>query len=262
MSTPPPPFGQQPGGLPPGLAPGGTATPPPTPGTTPPGWVSVGAGAAPTVPVTAAPGGGRGRNKLLTGLGVLLILGGIVGAVLLALGGSQRYSDGVKDLARGPANCTTRLDVDEDDTYYFYVETKGEVGDVRGDCPATGDSFESDRAGSPSLTLTDQDGDNVRLRRADGTSYDTAGYRGELYRTARLDAGRYQLSVTSDDDVVIAVGSDVADLKPNLLLPIIVGVAGIVVGLLLIVLGRGKRTSTSTPAAAAPGSPPGWSAPA
>ncbi len=252
MSTPPPFPGQQPGGLPPGLVPGGSSAPP-----TPPGWIPVGAGAPPTVPVTAAAGGGRGRNKLLTGLGVVLIVAGVLGGLLLALGGSKRYSDGVKDLARGPANCVTTLDVDEEDTYYFYVESKGEVADVRGDCPATGDSFDTSDADPPTLTLADEDGDNVRLRRADGVSYDTGGYQGELERTARLDAGRYHLSVTADDDVVVAVGGDVESLKPNPLLPIIVGLVGVLLGVLLIVLGRAKKAPQG--AASAPfGAASGW----
>src|SRR6478735_1318079 len=204
MSTPPPPFGQQPGGLPPGLTPGGGGAPPSS--STPPGWIPVGAGPPPQIPVSAAgpSGGGRGRNKLLTGLGVLLIVLGVVGALLIALGGSRRYGDGVKDLARGPADCVTRLQVDQDDTYYFYVESKGEVADVRGDCPATGDSFDTSNPDTPTLTLVDADGDAVRLRRADGVTYDTAGYQGELVRSAELDAGRYELSVTADDDVVVA----------------------------------------------------------
>ena len=207
-------------------------------------------------------GGGRGRNKLLTGLGVLLIVLGVVGALLIALGGSRRYGDGVKDLARGPADCVTRLQVDQDDTYYFYVESKGEVADVRGDCPATGDSFDTSNPDTPTLTLVDADGDAVRLRRADGVTYDTAGYQGELVRSAELDAGRYELSVTADDDVVVAVGGNVDDLKPNLLVPILIGLVGVVLGIVLLVLGRAKRTPPPAPASPIGGqgwnqSPPG-----
>jgi hypothetical protein len=184
-------------------------------------------------------------------LGLLLIVGGIGAAVALYVAGTQRYSDGIEKLARGPASCVTTIDVDQDDTYYFYVETKGEVGDVRGNCPAIGESFDVGDDGDASLTLQDQDGESVRLRRAEGTTYSSGGYHGELVRTARLDAGRYQLSVEADDDLVVAVGSDVEDLKANLLLPIIVGAAGLVLGIIVLLLGR--RRAPAAPAGGQPG---------
>jgi hypothetical protein len=205
---------------------------------------------------------------VLTVLGIVLVVGGIGAAIALFVAGSQRYSDGIEKLARGPATCATTLDVEEDATYYFYVETKGEVGDVRGNCPAIGESFDVDDDVDARFTLQDEGGESVRLRRAEGTSYDSGGYRGELVRTARLDAGSYQLAVEADDDVVVAVGQDVEDLKTNLVLPIVVGAAGLVLGLALLLFGRRRGSAAPVggphgspmPAPATGGTPPppGW----
>jgi hypothetical protein len=185
-------------------------------------------------------------------LGIVLIVAGIGGAIALFVAGSQRYSDGIEQLARGPANCVTTLDVAKDATYFFYVEDQGEVGDVGGNCPALGESFEVDGDGDARLSLSDDNGDAVRLRRADGTTYDSGGYHGELVRSARLDEGRYQLAVEADDDVVVAVGRDVDDLKTNVLLPIIVALAGLALGLAVLLLGR--RGGSAAPAGGPPSS--------
>lgn len=200
----------------------------------------------PSTPPTPAASGGRKRRPLVLVLGLLVLVGGLGAAVVLALGGSKQLEDGVKDLARGPANCVTTLEVERDATYYFYVESTGVLGDTRGDCPSLGDSYDVGDAGEPALSLTDADGEAVRLRRADGISYDTGGYSGELVNTARLEEGRYQLAVTADDDVVIAVGLDVDTLEPNVILPIVVGAAGLLLGIALLLLSRGGRRSTPT----------------
>ena len=247
--TSPTPYPPGQGGLPPGLTPGG---PPPAgqqPGS---GWIPVGAGGPPAPPVVAdGAGGGRGRRRPgLTVLGIVLVVGGIGAAVALFVAGSQRYSDGIEKLARGPANCVTTIDVGKDATYYFYVETKGEVADVRGNCPAVGESFDVGDDGDARLTLSDEDGESVRLRRSEGTTYSSGGYSGELVRTARLDSGRYQLAVEADEDVVVAVGRDVDDLKTNVVVPIIVGAAGVVLGIALLLLGR--RRSPAAPAGGQP----------
>lgn len=216
--------------------PGPPAGPPPGPAQ-PGGWIPVGAGAPPVVPTVA--GGGRRRGRpVLVGLGVLLIVAGIGGAIALVVAGSQRLTDGVEKLARGPANCVTTLDVAKDATYYFYVETKGELGDVRGNCPAIGETFDVDGDSRARLSLQDEDGESVRLERADGVTYDSGGYRGELVRVADLEEGSYQLAVEADDGVAVAVGADVDGLKMNVVLPIIIGVVGLVLGLLAILFGR------------------------
>src|SRR5690606_30783456 len=142
-------------------------------------------------------------------------------------------------------------------TYYFYVESRGEVADVRGDCPAVGDSFDvGDDSGDARLSLQDDDRQSVRLRRAGGVTYDSGGFRGELVRTAELAEGRYQLAVEADDDVVVAVGRDVDGLKPGLVVPIIVGVAGLVLGIAALVLGRQGGAPPTPPAPSGPNAAP------
>lgn len=265
----PPSFGQGP----PGLRPGAPAPPSAGPGSPPPaGWLPVGPGEAP-----AAPAGAKrsGRNPVGTIAGIVLIVAGVAGAAALFVVGNQQLGDGVSKLARGPANCVTDLRVESDGTYYFYLETKGELGDVGGDCGEEGDTYEADEGERARIRLADRDDEPVRLHRASGASYDTDGYRGELVQTADLEAGRYALTVTSDGNVVVAVGQrNVDDLKPSPLWPVLCAAVGIVLGVLLLVLSKGRKPSLATPAGqplpSAPGGPPappfsgasGWTSPA
>lgn len=208
----------------------------------------------------AAPGAPAARKfGPLAVLGLVVALVGVVaGVVLYAMSGS-RAEDAVRKLARAPAGCTTTLDFEKTGTFIVYVETKGEVGDVAGDCPGNGASYERDADDLPDveLRLVDPDDAEIDLDDRDGVSYDAGGFRGTSIHSVRIEqSGRHRLTVTSDDtDFAIAIGKDPeGDASSMKTLGIGVAVAGLVVGVLLLVLGR--RKGPAQPVAAVPATGP------
>jgi hypothetical protein len=209
-----------------------------------------------TVPPPPAPARPRPNRlrPLLVGLGLLSIL---VGVVLAAVAG-RRYDDAVTDLAPAPVGCETSLEFDGAGTYTFFLETKGQVGELEGDCAATDREYEYEGEALPrvSLTLVDADGQEVDLDRVDGPSYDRAGREGTAVRRASIDGpGTYVLSVDADEpDVMVRVGKDpeqgVLPLRAGGGVLILGGMVAVVLGL---VLGRDR----SLPPAAG-GTTPYW----
>lgn len=205
---------------------------------------------APFAPA-AAPGG---RRKGLLIAGVVVLLAGVGGGLGLLAAAGSAYEDGVKNLARAPIGCTTTLEFDEAGTYTFFVETKGTIGDVRGDCENTDTDYDrgDDDLPDVDLALVNEDGDEVDFDDDDSKDYDVSGYAGQSIATADIeDAGSYELSVSSDEDeFVISVGKDpkndvgVAGVA-GLALLIVGGLAGLV----MIILGLRRKP-------AAPGSDP------
>ena len=252
---------QQPGQQPaPGYAqPGAPSYGQPAPGAAPaPGY-----GYAPAQPAPAAAGYGYqpaaspapaaspGKGMTMLGAAVAAI-GVIVGLALILMSGSSK-EETVKKFARAPAGCTTSLEFDHAGNYTLYLETKGQVPNLGGDCAANGTTYQ--HAGgipSVSVTLVDGAGTAVATASAAGSSYDEGGYAGSALLTAAVPAaGTYQITVTSDaTDVAIAIGGDpegsAGTMKTIGFAVLAVGVLG---GLGLILLGRKKNAS---PAAAAP----------
>ncbi|MCU1396465.1 MAG: hypothetical protein JWM34_4893 [Ilumatobacteraceae bacterium] len=226
------------------------------------------------------------RHKGLLVLGIVLLVGGIGAGVALFVAAGSQYSDAVKSLQRAPVGCDTEFDFTGTGKFIFYAETTGKVGDLRGDCDNTGTSYHHDGKVTVDLAMTNADGDDVKLDRATGASYDKAGFVGSEVRAVTIDKpGRYTLTVQSDDtDFAIAVGrnpKDDADKLQNLG----VGIAaiGVVLGGLFILLGLRRKSVPAAPAGygqpgaapnaygynpagyppvgyppAAPTSPPGW----
>jgi len=192
--------------------------------------------------------------------GIVLLALGVVAAVVLWGLGERRYDDAVSDLAPAPLGCTTTLQFDRIGTYTFFVETKGKVGEIDGDCDADDRSYDLDADDAPAvdLTLIDASGDDVDLDRADGPDYDRSGQRGHGVQTVDItDAGEYVLTATLDDDggdseAMVRVGRDpargVAALRWGAVLALLVGVAG---GVTLLVLSRRRPA----PAPVAPSGP-------
>ena len=176
--------------------------------------------------------------------GVIAFVVGLVAAIVLWVLSSQRYDDAVADLAPAPVGCDTTLVFDRTGTYTFFVETKGHVGEIDGDCD-TDDrdyDFTGERTPPVDLTLVNDRGDEVDLDRASGPSYDRDGFRGSAVRTADIDTtGAYVLRVSSDaDDVMIRVGRD----PSSGVVPMRVGAGALLVaGLALggIGIARGRR---------------------
>lgn len=201
----------------------------------------------------ASPTPKRGRGALFAGL-ALLIVGLGAGAALFALSGSTEEST-VKKFARAPVGCTTTLQFDKRTTFTLYVETKGSVSDVGGDCASNGSSYDrgDDDLPDVSLSLVDGDDQEVDLTSATALSYSAGAFKGQALQEVKIeDTGTYRLTVTSDDtDFAIAIGG-APDADSSLMKSAGIGaaVAGVVLGGLLILLGRRKKGGPVSPAAA------------
>jgi hypothetical protein len=217
-------------------------------------------------PPVVAPKGKRHKGMMIFGL-VLLIVGVLGGGAIVAKGLSN-YKEAVKSLARAPVGCTTTLVFDKPATFTVYAETKGKLGELSGDCEATGGEYEhpGDKLPKVSMTLLDSNGDEVDLQRGVTAKYDIDGYVGTAVRSMNIEeAGTYRLNVESDDtDFAIAIGKNPED-DNDLLMLIGGGVAlgGFVLGVLFFLLGLRRRRPDAAAAdirntaGPLPGWPPG-----
>lgn len=212
----------------------------------------------PSAPFAGTPQQGSRRAGLI-GVGALLLVAGVIAGIVMFLASSSNYEDGVRNLARAPIGCTTSLEFDEAGTYTIFVETEGEIGELRGDCPNadTDYSYDDDDLPDVDVELRDEDNDEVDLDDDESKDYDAGGFVGRSIATVEIDeAGDYELTATSDEDeIAIAVGRDPKGDSGSLkTMGIVAIVGGVVVGGLLLVLGL-RRSSPSGPATpAAPGS--------
>ncbi len=193
----------------------------------------------------------QGRG-LAAALGLFLLFAGLVGGGVLYVVAERRPAQSVEGFARAPIGCTTTLDFTETGTFYVYEEV-GAAGDVADDsCQPVADpsaTFEVEFFGE--LTpegVTDDD----------SVSYDVDGFDGRsVQRVEIVEPGQYSLAVTGDDlTVVAALGRDPDDGVDDLRrAAVIVAVAGVGLGLLLLVLSgrRSKRAVVSVPPQG-----PGW----
>ncbi len=193
------------------------------------------------------------RRKGTLGVGVLLLLGGVGGGAALFANATSQYKEAITNLQRAPVGCDTELDFTGTGTFTFYVETKGKVGKLRGDCENTETDY-ARPAGAAlpvvALTLTDSDGNEVALTRTKGSSYDAGGFVGTAVRkTTTSKPATYTLSVDSEDsDFSVAIGRDPkSDFDKAKLIALGMAGAGLIVGGLLMVLGlRRKAAGTIT----------------
>ncbi len=204
-------------------------------------------------PPTARP---KRPGTALTWLGVLLIVGGIAATVGLFLAGQQRFNSKVESLATDSgalSGCITDLTFSKEGTFVLYYLSEGEVS-VNGENVGCSDTDTIRLSAQPNVPdmdvkLTDSDGDNVKVTR---TSLDTSkdlsagGVAARPYRQVTIAAtGDYQIEITAAEDVerfAIGLGPEIEE--PSPLLPIVVGVVGIALGVLLIVLGAVRRSAS------------------
>jgi hypothetical protein len=190
--------------------------------------------------------------------GIALLAAGIVLAVTLWLIGERRYDEAVAALAPAPLGCTTTLRFEEPGTYTFFVETKGEVGELAGDCDHDDRRYDLDAAPRVVLRLERGDGREVDLDRAVGPTYDRAGQRGAAVRVAEItERGEYRLTATAASgeasEAVVRVGRDpargVTALRVTGVMTFAVGVIG---GLVLLALVWRRPQPAAAPSAPAP----------
>jgi hypothetical protein len=214
--------------------------------------------AAPAVPAAK----GKRRKGLII-LGLILLIGGFFGGGAIVYKGMSNYEDAVKALARAPVGCETTLVFDKPATFTIYIETKGKLGDLGGDCEANGSSYEhsGDKLPKVSLTLTmTSSGDELDLQRGTTASYDAAGYVATGYRTVKIEeAGNYRLNVESDDsDFAVSIGKDPKQDSDQLkTIGGAVALGGVVLGLIFFLLGlRRRRPQFASTEARSPAGPP------
>ena len=197
------------------------------------------------------------RRKGLLALGVILLIGGVGTAVALFVASGSKYQEAVEALQRAPVGCDTEFEFKETGTFVFYTESKGEVGEIDGDCENADDTY-NHRSGEIDVTLTlvDDRGDDVRLRNKGDISYDAGGFVGTATKTVEIDEpGEYTLSVESDeDDFAIAVGRNPKEGADSMkTTAFIVGGAGLILGLLFLLLGMRRRPAAAASAEAGGG---------
>jgi hypothetical protein len=211
----------------------------------------------PAVPFAQPPARG-GRKPALIGVGAVLLAAGVGGGLVMMSASSTNYDDGVANLARAPIGCTTTLQFDQTGTFTVYVETTGQIGHLRGDCPNTENDYHFRGDGLPNVDveLLNDAGDTMDMNDDTSKSYDAAGFIGASMSSVVIDAaGTYTISVASDDDnFAIAIGKDPrGDSEALRTKGLLVIIAGVVLGGLLLVLGLRRGAAGPQAPVAAPG---------
>ena len=205
---------------------------------------------------------------MLTGIGIAVVGIG-TGVALFALSGLATERT-VEQFARAPVGCITELEFEQRGTFTLYVETKGRVAGVEGDCTGSGVSYDRGDDDLPKVSLSLVDSTDLPVERVSVTSpsYSAGAFEGQAIDEVRIDEpGTYMLTVTSEDsDFAIAVGGDPEAAASTMKTAgVLVALGGLLVGALLLLLGlRRRRQPPMAPTAVAPWQPapatvPGWS---
>jgi len=205
-------------------------------------------------------------------VGVIVLVGGLIGAGALWYAGGQRLDDNVAGFARAPSGCATTLHFERTGRFTLYAETTGSLDALDGDCAADPE-YARGPITDPQVELVDPDGAVVDIAASDGVSYDTTASAGSSIGVVRIEAtGDHVLTVAADgDQFAIAVGGDPND-GVGLLRwsAAALAIAALIAGGVLLVLGsQHPQESTSDvspwePDGAAPTwpiGPPGFPAP-
>ena len=204
-------------------------------------------------PPPAAPAPKSKRHKGLIVFGLIVLIVGVLGGGAMVAKSMSNYKSAVKSLARAPVGCTTTLVFDKPATFTIYIETKGKLGTIGGDCQANGASYDHPGAKLPKVVLTlvaSSTGKEIDQQRGTTASYNVAGYTGVGYRTVKItEAGNYRLNVESDEsDFAVAIGKTPKE-DSDLLKTIggSVALGGLVLGLTFLLLGlRHRRPELAT----------------
>jgi hypothetical protein len=205
------------------------------------------------------------RNKKLIVLGATLAVVGVIAAVAMAVAAFVTYQRAVEDLARAPIGCTTTLRFDRTGTFVVFLETKGEIDSLSGDCPSTGEVYDYQGSERPAvdLALAGPDGAAVSITSGGAADYDLPDRTGAAVGSVEIGAaGEYTLTVRSEQTgFVVAVGRDPND-SPEALVAtgLVVGGVLVLVGVIVLVLGlRRKRGPDVQQGAVVPARPAGTS---
>lgn len=192
-------------------------------------------------------------RRLAAVLGVVLLVGGIVLAVVLLVLGARYRDQQVDQLARGRVGCTTPLVFTETGTFYVYEEVAPPPDAGSDGCPAT------PQPGEFEVELRGADG-AVELVEDRSVGYDSDGVIGtSVGRFEIADTGTYDMTVNGPDaGTVASVGPDPGDIADSYRRwALIGGIAGVLAGLaLLVASGAGREPATRAGAGAT-----SWAAP-
>lgn len=242
MSLPPPGPPPLPDGWQrPPYPPPGTPIPAPGGGPAPRSWGPPGTPVPPAASFRSRPR----RRRVIAGIAV--IAGGAVAGAALLGAALLTANAALEGFARAPAGCTTVLEFDEPGEYSVFVETSGDVRQLPGDCPWSGEFDYEGRIGDLPLRLVDPSAADVPITAANGTlQYDLPWRTGQSVGTVAVDqAGDYRMTVGwTGSPAVVAVGRwPVGEMVAWALSGIGVGLAALVVGIWLLVGGRRRNIS-------------------
>lgn len=202
---------------------------------------------------------GRGFTALV---GWLLLCAGIVGAIALVIIGQRQFDDTVDAFARAEVGCSTTLRFTDPGTFYVYEEvlTSVEQPDSSADdanaCVPTGVP-----GAEFAFVLSTGDGEAVRTVRDRSITYSGDGRSGKSYATFEVKSpATVDIVVTGPDTGTgAAVGRSPEVPRDEMRrTAAIVGGAGVLLGLLLLVL-SGRKSRRAAVASVPDG--PGWSRP-
>lgn len=201
----------------------------------------------------------RGRGTA-GAFGFLLLIAGLIGGGLLFYLASQRPTDAIESFARAGAGCTTTLDFQDGGTFFVYQEVDTGAFEPTDGCEpraTPGRNFDFALSGpSPVEPVADQ-----------SLTYESGEFAGaSVARFEIAEPGLYEIAVFADDvAAVAAVGRDPDEGTDELRRgALIAGGAGVVLGLLLLVLaGRRSRRAGASQMPEGPGWAPrpqdeGW----
>ncbi len=163
-----------------------------------------------------------------------MIVVGLVAAVVMWTVGGTRQTDAVEGFARAPVGCDTTLDFVETGEYFVFIESAGQLDEIRGDCDIEGRYDVGSGTPDVEITIVDPDGAPVDLDRAVTTlDYDEGGFVGSAAFTidiAQTDDHVVRVESADDEVFVVAIGRDPAD-----------GVAALRLGAVALGLARAAR---------------------
>ncbi|MEP6295680.1 MAG: hypothetical protein ABJ382_00005, partial [Ilumatobacter sp.] len=195
--------------------------------------------------------GSSSRRGVWIALGAISIVAGLVGAVLLWNGASQRRSNTVESFARAPIGCDTTLDFIEPGEYLLFLETAGTLDGVRGTCDVEG-AFDNSDGDAPDvdIMLFDPDSNEIDFDSISGdVEYDEGNFRGVAIGSVEIeDTDDHVIRVEAegvDDVFAVAVGRDPNDGVAALRIgAVAAGLIGLLVGLALVLNGSRKTSAT------------------
>lgn len=175
-------------------------------------------------------------------VGALVIVAGLVAASVMWIASGERRSGAVEDLARAPVGCDTTLDFVEPGSYLVFIETSGELAEVRGDCAASGVFDVGSTVPDAEITVVDPDGVIIDLESdVDDVTYDDAGFVGAAAFSldiAEADDHVIRVESPGDEAFVVAIGGDPSDGVLELRIgAFAVGLLAVLLGGVLMVLG-------------------------